>query len=121
MRTAIIILGVLICSAATADPRPWMKKENSETLHALIFVDDDCPLSKTEAKEIVEGVLIRSRLRPGMFPMSLDTLGFLVAIECVKLNSDLYIYYIDTNFFLLAFGRILQEPFPDYGRLGQGG
>ena len=81
MRVAIIILGVLLCSAATAEPQPWMKKENPDTLHYIAGVTSECPISELDIRVIVNGILIRSRLRPGEYFSSPETLGFWVEIN----------------------------------------
>ena len=95
MRVAAIALGILLCSAATAEPQPWMKKENPETLHSYVFVDPICPVSETEVREIVNGILIRSRLRPGDYLAGTEELGFTVNIDCLEVNEQSAFFRID--------------------------
>ena len=119
MRVAIVVLGVLLCSAATADPQPWMKKENPETLSAVVAVGIECPFTETEAKEVVHGVLIRSRLRPRDW--STETLFIGVAVDCLETtNSGLFIYDADVSFFRWEFSRMLEEVTGDYSNFGIG-
>ena len=63
MRVAIIVLGVLLCSAANAEPQSWMKSDDPDTLRYMVDVDS-CPISKAALDELVTGILIRSRLKP---------------------------------------------------------
>ena len=121
MRVAIIVLGVLLCSAATAEPQPWMKKENPETLHSIVMVDTECPVSQTEVKEIVNGVLIRSRLRTGDLTDA-DEFGFVVEIGCIKPKTitTTLTYKIDVDFIRWVFNRPFLEALPSYGEFGRG-
>jgi hypothetical protein len=119
MRTGILILGVLLCSAATAEPQPWMKSSDSESLRYVVVVNPDCPVSEAELRSTIDGLLIRSRLRPGDFRQNPYFLGFYVGIECMHHEGRLFVYSIDTSFIRLAWSRFLLET-PTYGTLGLG-
>ena len=121
MRVAIIILGVLLSSAATAEPQPWLKKENPETLHFALIVDQDCPSSSSEIKAIANGVLIRSRLRPGDYLESEELFGFFVLIVCDRIVSqnNRYAYMTEVRFIRHLGNRNILE-FANYGSFGIG-
>ena len=108
MRVAIIVLGVLLCSAATAEPQPWMKKENPETLRSVVVVNSECKVSTEDVQKVVDGVLIRSRLKPGDYLNSPDDFGFIVMLDCSQgaqfiIDADVrfvrYIPYLGRNLF----------------------
>ena len=104
MRVAITVLGILLCSAATAGPRYWMKKENPEELLSSVYVDDRCAISEEQVREVVDGVVIRSRLKTGDYriaevasilrgnlgPSSLKPFGFEVTIDCLQTPPSLF-------------------------------
>jgi hypothetical protein len=122
MKIATLALGILLCSAAIAEPQPWMKKENPETLSTLVIVGSACPFSQSEVQEVVNGVLIRSRLRPGYYATDTDWLGFVVKFNCKKIAglSEQVIFNLDVNFIRFYQARTLVEPVPNYGILGNG-
>ena len=129
MRVEIIVLGALLCSAATAEPQYWMKKEDPETLHSAIYVSPRCDFTQEKVRQIVDGVLIRSRLKtgdylrsspqPGDYFTNHELFGFHVAVECGEGTPATYnataqfIRHIDD------LGRSLLEPYA-YGYFGAG-
>ena len=54
---------MLIPILASADPEPWMKKENPNEIHVASIFSAGCPASSGEAEDVVSGVLARSRLK----------------------------------------------------------
>ena len=121
MKAVIIALGVLFCSAATAEPRPWMKKENPETLH-FVTVVQGCPHSDAEVRKIINGVLIRSRLRPGALGTSSEEpFGFALELSCLATeDSDSFFYSLELRFMRLFIDRISLKAVPVYRQLGRG-
>ena len=122
MKIATLALGILLCSAAIAEPQPWMKKENPDTLHFNAFAEPDCPFSNAELTDLVNGVLVRSRLRPGDYFDSEEVFGFSVVVGCLEKEpgSQFFIYNIDISFIRYLLGRNFTEIWPIYGGFGQG-
>ncbi len=54
----------LFPSVVFADPQPWMKQEDPNSLGLFVFVYGECPFSKDEVNEIAEGEFLRSRISP---------------------------------------------------------
>ncbi len=61
-RLALLVLMFPI--VAVGDPEPWMKKENPNELGVFVFVTKRCPMTDSELRELLEGVLVRSRIKP---------------------------------------------------------
>ena len=120
MRVAIIVLGVLLCSAATAEPKPWIRKEHPDTLYFTQFVHPDCPVSEAKLREEVNGVLIRSRIRPGDYYTSTEELGFYLLLNCWEEQKPLVIFGLNVFFIRWLDGRPLIEFHPMYGMIGRG-
>ena len=139
MRVAVIVLGVLLCSATNAEPQSWMKSDDPDTLRYMVDVDS-CPISKAALDELVTGILIRSRLKPKLFlDMQIlekgtteervkffqffqqEHLGFQVFLQCGKMDDRLgsFIYQLDVHFlrYLPEQGRPFYEV-PPYGGFG---
>ena len=120
MRVAIIFFGAFLCSAANGEPQSWMQKDNPETLHFSAFISSECPISEAEIEAVINGVLIRSRLRPGEYLSSPETSGSYVKIDCMDRTSELFVFTVSVNFIRYAFGRIVADIYPDYGSFGVG-
>ena len=118
MRVVIIVFGVLLCSAAIAEPQPWMKKDNPDTLPGIVFIAPKCGVTTAEIREIVDGILIRSRLRPGDYLTGTDGLGFVVKVDCLNPIEHSASVQIDIYFVRNILGRILLEAYPAYGSFG---
>lgn len=59
--------------------------ENADEIWTSVTVDKDCPVSLRDAKDSIDGVLIRSRIRP----LSLDPDGY---VEYIRLVADGLVY-----------------------------
>jgi len=63
----LILFVLMLPMVALADPQPWMKKENPNELGVDTWSTDSCPITNSELQELVEGVLVRSRIKPVSF------------------------------------------------------
>lgn len=122
MRITVIAVGVLLCSAATAEPHPWMKKETPETLHALVVVEEDlCPISTEEVKAISDAVISSAGLRPARSGLEIinQTVFFAVTVNCKAVgDGGHYAFAVEIQFARKTFDRVLLEYYPRYGALG---
>lgn len=87
-----------------------------------VWVGSTCPINKAEANEVVDGVLIRARLKPDEYYDSSQTMGFFVSVRCMRRQgTDLFIYKVDVNFVQFApiANRTLQWV-NGYGSMGIG-
>jgi len=94
MKTLIALL-LLLPALAAADPQPWMKKDNPSELTPLLSIGSGCSLTQENISGIVEGVMVRSRIKP---MDEVGTLNLLVTIDCVKfdnLNPDVISVSVD--------------------------
>ncbi len=67
----LILLVLMLPIFALADPQRWMEKENPNELGVFTFVNEFCPMTNSELKKMVDGVLVRSRIKPVSFSMEL--------------------------------------------------
>ena len=80
-RQAMILLVLAGFSAgASADPQPWMKRENSETLGLYTQVHPTC--IQFDIADLVSGVLTRHRMTPVSFLETAD-LWLDVQLHCI--------------------------------------
>lgn len=84
MRTALFaaILFLLACNVL-ADPQPWMKQDNPNELPLAFGITDTCRASEETYKDIVRGVLIRSRIKQG--DSDVTRLHLIVDVSCGQL------------------------------------
>ena len=110
----------LLAGNVQADPQPWMEKENPDELGVYTRLDSDCPTFELEA--LVNGVLIRSRVRPLDFTETPE-LYLNVIAECLEFSTRerFYSYSIDIRFAFRnsAFVHLIYES-PNYGAFGHG-
>jgi hypothetical protein len=94
-----------------------IKVENPNQLPYFSLIDDDCPLTQTEGKEIIEGVFVRSRIKP--VPFIADNRIYLsVVLRCMEISGSVVVFNLD-----IQYGRY--EPSPpvifnhdSYGGIG---
>ena len=67
-RTILLVLMIPAIVSAQGDDSPWyaqiLKQENPDNLAYASHVDKECPFSLEETETLVEGVFVRSRLKP---------------------------------------------------------
>jgi hypothetical protein len=81
----LIALLLLLPILASADPEPWMKKEDPDELFVGYRIDDHCELTRESIKKIVEGVLVRSRIKP---VGKATYMGLLIDFQCGTKDDD---------------------------------
>ena len=84
-----------------------IKVKNPDQLDVYYYAATECPLTKHELKELVSGVLIRSRVKPLLgVEWVFDSLYLNVALSCIERKStNQWIYKFD-----IYFGRWDVEP-----------
>ena len=124
----IIVLALLAIATqvSIAQERPaWfksaLKSSTPNQLSYFVNVSKACPFSKEKAQTVVDGVLIRSRIKPLREDIFVNNRVYLnMTISCLTLKSDNPVFDIEVNF-----ARI--EPLPSiifdqhFGTSGIGG
>ena len=127
---AILLVAFLAMSGqsttvAAAELPKWyldaLKVDNPNQLAIYAEADGDCPITKNEMKEIISGVLIRSRVKPLTGDeWSIHSLYFEVILNCFKKkpNEQLQIYALNAHFgnFSLNPPVWYQWPYRSFGR-----
>ena len=100
---AIITISMLSVNAIAADRPQWfydaIKVENPNQLAYFVEMDKNCPFNKETLNDTVDGVLIRSRIKPlkenifvpGHIYLSLD-------VSCLKLKQTNPVFSIQLYF-----------------------
>jgi hypothetical protein len=104
MRFALItILTLAPLQVAIGDDPAWLAtalmQEEPNELAYLIGVDSECPINEEEAESIIEGVMIRSRIKP------LDgdnwasrSLYLSTVLSCMKRDNGIQVFHMQINF-----------------------
>lgn len=94
MKNLLIAVTLLLLSSQVqpAEPPSWLyptlKVDNPNELAVYVLADSKCPITTDELKEIVSGVLIRSRGKPLLGDEWLERSLFLEAtVNCMKLDT----------------------------------
>ena len=104
MRLALTLFLVLFTlQAANAEFKPWMikayKQANPNELAYWVGVHPDCPISRAEVVEIMEGVFVRSRIKPlGGSHWTMKPLNLTVSLGCMKHEYDNPMFSIHMRF-----------------------
>jgi hypothetical protein len=113
-KTLAICLLLLSQQAYAEEPFQWLldalKVDNPNQLRYFAFVGETCPISRESVEKAVEGVFIRSRIKP----LNATTTGFItgevhldISVTCLeKKEGRRYQEYIAR----IAFGRAQPEP-----------
>jgi hypothetical protein len=95
MRALFALATVLLAVTASAQEKPWLKRENPETLLILASNGDECPTTLDQMKGAVRRVIVRSRVTPVFAEDAPDQdalvepPGLLVSVHC-KDDSDTF-------------------------------
>ena len=97
-------------AAHGADDPEWFKtafkKDNPNELAYYAGSDDDCPIDDERVRDIVEGVLVRSRIKPlGGTEWTSAPLYLSVMLNCMKLEGNNPIFTMR-----IAFGKLIPIP-----------
>ena len=89
--------------ALGADDQEWLKtalkNENPNELTYFVVLNPECPIAKDKVASLVEGVLVRSRIKPLGGDEGVGRELFLnVATDCVSLANNNPVYVIDVIF-----------------------
>ena len=66
MRTALFA-AILFLLAGNASAQEYLIRENPDELMHFVSTDRDCPFTGNELETTVEGVMIRSRIKPAPY------------------------------------------------------
>ena len=100
-----------------------LRANPNELVYASEHPTKGCGFNEATGREIVEGVMIRSRIKPlnlyKLEPTISPEMGLSVDIQCMALEGNNPVYVISVQFGLLQFyPRLLDSV--DYGSLGIG-
>lgn len=119
-----VFLTLIASSSFAEDIAPWqeeaLKSTTPDELAYYIGVDDECLITESDAASVIEGVMVRSRIRPLMNEIFEDDILYLsIMLACLSTEDNNPAYTLD-----MYFGRYMPEP-PvlydrDYGSLGIG-
>ena len=92
-----LILLLLLPALALADPQPWLKKENPNELFAVSVATEHCPISIVDLDELVNSVLVRSRIRKKS-AWAENELILSVEIGCTLVSDSRWTFRYDVYF-----------------------
>ena len=94
--TAVWTLSLLLLSgAASADPEPWMEKEDPDDLTLIVRIASECPDDQDAYIELVQRIFMLSRLNP----TASDGLGLYADLQCFSLpDPERYVFIADVSF-----------------------
>ncbi|MDJ0760381.1 MAG: hypothetical protein QNJ19_13355 [Woeseiaceae bacterium] len=124
MKKCIIAVALLLLGhAANAEVPEWLptvlEKDNPDELAVFVYSDENCPMTLEETTELVEGVLVRSRVKPVSLGAEKD-LFLDVTVYCLKPAKTNPVFVISVNF-----SSITEDGVPiaydfDFGTIGMG-
>ena len=119
--TVVWTLSLLLLSgAASADPQPWMEKENPDELPTIFGFSTNCPEEEDSTYlDIALGVLIRSRIKGATESLPTDLLLY-VGVQCGPPSSpnSTFLYSVDVFFGRYTDDGYLTVYYPGYGAFG---
>ncbi len=124
MKKCIITAALLLfaCSAIAEVPE-WLptviEKDSPDELAVFVYSDENCPTTLEETTEIVQGVLVRSRVKPVGLDADKD-LFLDVTMYCLKPAKTNPVFVFSVNF-----SSITEDGVPiaydfDFGTIGMG-
>ena len=89
----LILLVLMLPIVAIADSQSWLKKDNPNELYALIAIEGEgkCSISYKELHATVNGVLVRSRIKP-LLAWTSNEVSLLVHLNCFSGTGKTQIY-----------------------------
>ncbi len=96
LRPALLLAAAMLCpallaTAAGAEPQPWMKRDDFETLSFSVDVDDDCPFTADEIEAAVKSEALRARIVPVIFGKSPEWFNWQfhmgIAATCLRVGE----------------------------------
>jgi len=104
-----IAMMFLSTHAMGEEPDQWfydaIKQDNPNQLAYYLYVANDCPFTEETLNEIVEGVFIRSRIKPRSVGWTSAPVYLDLAVQCLPLKNNNSIYMIHAKF-----GRVRPDP-----------
>ncbi len=124
LRNQFTILVMLLVHPvlATADPEPWMRKQNPKELAIIVYTMFDCPFSKDEISAVTDDVLGASGIEK-IVPDETDPNDFpalSIVAKCAEIPGG-YIYDYDIDFIAISRSHgVIRLGSRGYGSYGQG-
>jgi hypothetical protein len=124
MKKLILLFSVFAAPTfAYADINDWLKKHNPDELAYFAAVSSTCPISEKEMQEMVEGVFIRSRIRP-LDKWTAGEVMLHIDLQCIG-DSDFQSYIVNVELekpSVTADGTVLTTSLAGnpYGAFGRG-
>jgi hypothetical protein len=102
MRKILLICLLLLSSQSYAEEQKWfldaIKVDNPNQLGYWFNVDGDCPITNVEGQKIIEGVFIRSRIKPLSSQIFSEETYLSIELRCINLNKKSPAYSIEMFF-----------------------
>lgn len=110
MKTIILTALLLISQSANSAELPeWyksaIKSPTPNELEYYAFASPDCPVTTQEVSKHIEGVFIRSRIKPSVYGFKDNHLYLSVGIECLNIESNNPVFVVN-----VAFGKYNPRP-----------
>jgi hypothetical protein len=114
-----MLLSVVLSGTVFAQPEPWMKQGEPNSLGLWLFVGDQCPATEEEVRERVDGEFLRARVKSDR---SLDSLHLSVQVSCLSdtLQNGRQIGYtvsVEIRFGNTFGNDLMLYHFPDYSTI----
>ena len=121
IKLAVVLL--LIPVLASAEPEPWMKKDDPNELFVNYDVASACPFSVERVQKTIDDVLVRSQIKPIDEPQHLN---LTLDIQCRVLSGEKYSTMLTADFYRVV--KVDEEVYwarmgasRHAGRIGMGG
>lgn len=115
---------VLPLNAISAEAPPWfnlaIKSPNPNELAYFADADEECPISTSGVRDIVEGIFTRSRIKPSELFYEKNRIHLSLTLNCLKRAKGNFVFAYNVKF-----GKYTPKPAilfdKDYGSYGVGG
>lgn len=102
-RVLVTTIFLLSCQGANAAETGWQakafKQDNPNELAYFLSVDSDCPVTKEEVTLMLEGVFVRSRIKPvGGSQWTVRDFYMAAELACLKPDGGHWAHKVDVRF-----------------------
>ena len=111
----LLVLSLCMVTTLFANASWLEKKDNPEGLHFFAVANDDCFVSNEVLEETVEGVLIRSRIKPLRDFEPPPMLTLTVKLNCMSSENSTQLFAYNIQY-LLPIGLMVSDN--EYGAFG---
>ena len=99
---AVVLLIAAVTTAVAGQDKKtsagYLKKVNPDSLYYAVHIDDDCPGTERSYERIVQGELLRARIKPKQYWEMYDRFLDVLVGCAVRDDSEAYAYSLDVRF-----------------------